>query len=180
MTPPPELRALAVEVHGDDMSSWTCLKENASSTVWQTGALVIKHHRHPRAFAQELRAYQEWLPQLDLPHARTPRLLAVDLDARALALTRLPGLHLSPGTSSMHTAAGRFARALHTLAVVDDDPIPLADAIGARLDAWHDRARGLLTPAERGALARLAAGRDAFVGVARVPCHRDFTPDNWL
>lgn len=248
MTAPPELRALASRALGvSDMFSWTCLKDHAQgAAVWlaQTpgASLVIKQHRHPRAFAHELRAYREWLPRLALARASAasgpraaddalpacaPALLAFDAPARALALTCAPGAKLpaaprdalardpdplsraTPSTSdlslatsahrdpdlsratpaspsdlslatSAHRAAGRFARALHALAVADDDPVPLADAISARLDAWHARAGDLLAPSERTALARLAARRDAFASCARVACHRDYTPDNWL
>ncbi|MCY1061327.1 aminoglycoside phosphotransferase family protein [Nannocystis sp. SCPEA4] len=182
------------------MFSWTCLKEHPkSATVWRAespaGALVLKQHRHPRPFAQELRAYRDWLPRLDLRRApdsppvahapaRVPQLLAFDAGARALALTVAPGERLSLGPSelvlSAHAAAGRFARALHSLPIADDDPLRLRDAVSARLDEWHARAAGLLSPSERDALQRLAGRRDAFAGVRRVPCHRDFTPDNWL
>lgn len=193
----PELRALASRVFegvSEGMFFWTCLKEHPkSATVWRAespaGALVLKQHRHPRPFAQELRAYRDWLPRLDVTRtldspARVPRLLAFDAAARALALTVAPGERLSLGPSelvlSAHAAAGRFARALHSLPIADDDPLPLGDAVSARLDEWHARAAGLLSPSERDALQRLAGRRDAFAGVRRVPCHRDFTPDNWL
>ncbi|WAS94387.1 aminoglycoside phosphotransferase family protein [Nannocystis punicea] len=117
---------------------------------------------------------------------RVPALLACDPAARVLALTAAPGERLSLGTHDpalapvAHAAAGRFLRALHELPVADDDPMPLVDAVAARLAEWHARARGLLSPGERDGLQRLAARRDAFAGVRRVPCHRDFTPDNWL
>ncbi|MBZ5707966.1 phosphotransferase family protein [Nannocystis pusilla] len=194
----PELRALAsraLDGVPEDMFSWTCLKERSkSATVWRaessSGALVLKQHRHPRPFAQELRAYRDWLPRLDAtrtadsPATRVARLLAFDAAARALALTAAPGERLSLGPSelvlSAHAAAGRFARALHSLPVADDDPLPLRDGVSARLDEWHARAAGLLSPSERDALQRLSDRRDAFAGVRRVPCHRDFTPDNWL
>ncbi|MFY0536621.1 aminoglycoside phosphotransferase family protein [Nannocystis pusilla] len=287
------------------MLSWTCLKNHPqSAAIWHvaapTGALVLKQHRHPRPFQQELRAYHEWLPALALagpssasplegeklsvgtsgsaaepplgtsgsardlplgahsstselplktsshthlmslgtsnstsilsletsspssglslgpssptsalpletsspanspspqlyvpepvgqPRIRVPALLACDLSTRTLALSASPGERLSLGTHApalvpaAHAAAGRFLRALHELPVADDDLMPLVDAVAARQSEWHARARDLLTPAERDALQRLAARRDAFAGVRRVPCHRDFTPDNWL
>nr|WP_276603933.1 phosphotransferase [Nannocystis pusilla] len=115
-----------------------------------------------------------------------PALLACDLAHHTLALTVAPGERLSLGTHDpalapvAHAAAGRLLRALHDIPVADDDPLPLVDAVAARQSEWHARARDLLTPAERDALQRLAARRDAFAGVRRVPCHRDFTPDNWL
>lgn len=208
---PPELRALAsqcLERHvPESMLSWTCLQNHPhGAAIWRVaapaGALVLKQHRHPRPFQQELRAYREWLPalalagpssasplatgdKLPLGTSYAPTLLACDLSTRTLALSAAPGERLSLGThgpalAPAHAAAGRFLRALHELPVADDDPMPLVDAVAARQREWHARARDLLTPGERDALQRLAARRDAFAGVRRVPCHRDFTPDNWL
>ena len=212
----PELRALASRAfnYGDNnedvpesLLSWTCLHDHPrSAALWRVtapaGALVLKQHRNPRPFQQELRAYCEWLPALGGPAStgplspwthdtdrlriHVPALLACDLANCSLALTFAPGERLSLGTHApaldpaAHAAAGRFLRALHELPVADDDPMPLVDAVAARQREWHARARDLLTPAERDALQRLAARRDAFAGVRRVPCHRDFTPDNWL
>ncbi|PCC71410.1 Ser/Thr protein kinase RdoA involved in Cpx stress response, MazF antagonist [Nannocystis exedens] len=197
----PELRALASRVLEDvpeSMLFWTCLQSHPQgAAIWRVtapaGALVLKQHRHPRPFSQELRAYREWLPALARAPLEVgplrldvPALLACDPPTRTLALTAAPGERLSLGTHdpalvpAAHAAAGRFLRALHELPVADDDPLPLVDAVAARQDEWHARARDLLTPAERDALQRLAARRDAFAGARRVPCHRDFTPDNWL
>lgn len=144
---------------------------------------MIKAHAHPRGFAQELRAYREWLPRLS---PATPALLATDAPTRLLALSVAPGERLSEGTWSAaterdaHAAAGRFARALHDLNVDDDDPMPLHAAVRARLARALADAAPLLTPGERDGLGALARDADAFVGARRVPCHRDFTPDNWM
>ncbi|MFZ6180120.1 phosphotransferase [Nannocystis pusilla] len=309
---PPELRALASQLLllkkeedvPESLLSWTCLKSHPhSAEIWHVaapaGALVLKQHRHPRPFQQELRAYREWLPALTGPSSanllalgvtlslgtsscaaepppettasardqppgtlrstgalplgtssltselslgtsrltgelspatssltgelslgpssltselslatsssaralppqprrsapvgqlcvHVPALLACELAHHTLALTVAPGERLSLGTHDpalapvAHLAAGRLLRALHEIPVADDDPMPLVDAVAARQSEWHARARDLLTPSERDALQRLAARRDAFAGVRRVPCHRDFTPDNWL
>lgn len=143
------------------------------------------------------------------PAFATPTLRGVDLADRILALSLAPGARLSSGTHdpaterglapppaprarlssgthdldaerTAHAAAGRFARALHDLPAADDDPVPLLDAVRARLARALDQAAPLLTPAERAALATHTAKLDAFAGAARTPCHRDFTPDNWL
>lgn len=276
----PELRALASAIFSndgvpEDMLAWACLKEHpTSATVWRVAApgraVIVKQHRHPRSFAQELQAYRDWLPRLSGPiqpareardmhgaldspsvvptggalglvpdaqarpaeapgshmsrgtsastagrdartppaardsdmspgtsslsvpsgapavHARVPALLGFDGSARALVLTCVRGERMSLGTydldvtTSAHAAVGRLIRALHELPVDDGDPLPLLDAVTARLDAWHDRAGDVLTPAERDGLRRLASRREAFAAARRVPCHRDFTPDNWL
>jgi hypothetical protein len=180
-SPPPAVLALAARVL-PDASAWTCLKDQPHA-VWRatgpSGAAVFKRHAHARAFAQELTAYRDVLPRL----AGAPKWLGADPDT--LALSSAPGDRLSSGThdpqreQAAHTAAGRFARALHDLPVPDDDPLPLADAIERRFAAWEDRSAGLLTADERTSLRRLAAAVDAFTA-PRVFCHRDFTPDNWL
>lgn len=169
--------------------SWTRLKPaGPGPAVWlaraATSAVVLKAHAHPRAFSQELHAYEAWLPRLGL--AATPRLLGVDLDARLLALSLAPGDRMSQETQDTpterrtHAAAGSFARALHGLEVADPDPVPLLDAVRARLARALDTAAPLLTPAERDGLAARARAVDAFAGARRVPCHRDFTPENWM
>lgn len=123
---------------------------------------------------------------VERPAFTTPALRGVDLADRVLALSLAPGARLSSGTHDLaaertaHAAAGRFARALHDLPAGDDDPVPLLDAVRARLARALDQAAPLLTLPERAALATLAARLDAFAGAARAPCHRDFTPDNWL
>mgnify|MGYP002777679782 CR=1 FL=1 len=220
-SPAPPIARLAARALAGDLFSWTCLKSHPGEhAVWRadgpSGSIVLKEHRHPRSFPQELRAYQDWLPRLEealrraegprdpvpaapagppidldaAPLARipvaTPALLAVDVAARVLALSLAPGARLSPETCEptlerrAHAAAGRFARALHGLAVRDDDPVALVDALRARLARADDQAASLLTASERAGLAKLARDVDAFAGVPRVPCHRDFTPDNWL
>lgn len=199
MPPAPPVAALAARALAADPGqlSWTCLKgQPGEHAVWRAdgpaAALVLKAHRHGRSFPQELRAYQDWLPRLraregDDPSApTTPALRGVDLADRVLALSLAPGARLSSGTHDLaaertaHAAAGRFARALHDLPAGDDDPVPLLDAVRARLARALDQAAPLLTLPERAALATLAARLDAFAGAPRTPCHRDFTPDNWL
>ncbi len=75
--------------------------------------------------------------------------------------------------------AGAWLRALHALEGPFDDPLTLADAIGRRRDAWLERAQGLLTEETRVKL-RQAIEPEAFSGLERTACHRDFTPANWL
>lgn len=180
--PEPALVALAADLlaAAPERLAWTCLKERPS-TVWRVrgpeGSLIFKRHAHPRAYAQEREALETWAPRL--PAGSAPTLRGRDDGARLLALSDLPGVP-APDVLAAHTGAARFARALHDLEVPDPDPVPLVAAIAARRSAWDERAATLLTPAARAGLQRLARGIDAFAGVRRVPCHRDFTPDNWL
>ena len=74
-------------------------------------------------------------------------------------------------------------RALHTLSFEDDDPLGLPEAYAQRGSAWLGRAAGLLEPRlvawvgeqVEGAVVLLAQLR-----AVRVPCHRDYSPRNWL
>jgi len=76
-------------------------------------------------------------------------------------------------------AAGAWLQRLHRLPPVDDDPLPLEEAVRARLEGWSRRAAGRLAPETlRWASARV--GDADLAGVRRVPCHRDIVPRNWL
>ena len=81
----------------------------------------------------------------------------------------------------VHRLAGAFLRELHDLPFTDDDPLPLSDAFSMRLDAWSLRAAGLLP---RTIISNaVSAAREVLpqlTHMTRVPCHRDFTPRNWL
>lgn len=180
--PEPALVALAADLlaAAPERLAWTCLKEHPSA-VWRVcgpdDSLVLKRHAHARAYAQEREALLAWAPRL--PAGTVPTLRGRDDGARLLALADLPGVP-APNAHAAHAGAGGFARALHDLDAPDPDPVPLVAAISARLRAWDERAASLLTPAARAGLHLLTRGLDAFAGVRRVACHRDFTPDNWL
>jgi Ser/Thr protein kinase RdoA (MazF antagonist) len=79
----------------------------------------------------------------------------------------------------VHERAGALLRRIHALPVVDDDDVPIADALALRVDRWASRARGLVSD---DAIARVQASVDptAFADARRVQCHRDFTPSNWI
>ena len=161
--------------------------------VWQVSGpgredgVIVKQFAGERAFAQERRAYERWLPQL---REETAALLAVHpAPVRALVLRRVPGEPLAraavtPGLErAAHKRAGYFLRALHGVGERDDDPLPLGEAVQRRCAAWLARVRPALAPGEHAQLqARVRPADDPglFAGARRVPCHRDFTPGNWL
>jgi len=165
--------------------------EHAESRVWELLSedgrrAFLKVHRQPRKFRQELRAYREWLPQLP---KLVPELIAVHEAPYALLLSAVPGTlaersALTPEEErALHRQAGAFLRRLHDLPFEDRDPVPLAEAFRRRTEAWSERARGVVEDDLIGwvkgqveeAVRMVAAG--AFT---RVPCHRDYTPRNWL
>ena len=142
-------------------------------------AWVVKQHRAHRGFVQERDALRGWVPSGELGGAWVPRVRASNVELRAILLNRLPGSPVtSPADLDVHRAAGRFLAALHGLERPDPDRVPLADAIMRRLEGWRRRAR---LSAGESAIVDAHAPRPAwFEGVPRVPCHRDFSPRNWL
>jgi aminoglycoside phosphotransferase (APT) family kinase protein len=168
-----------------------------SSRVWEVRladgeVCFLREHTQIRKFRQELRAYQDWLGRLV---GSVPRLLGStggetpqtdSAQPLALLTTRSPGdvvatMELSPHEEGeAFEQAGRFLRALHDLEVGDCDPVGLDEALRQRLESWCQRGTGILTPDERDwALQRFGDGQ-AFRGLSRVVCHRDFQPGNWM
>lgn len=138
--------------------------------------IILKQHAHARGFTQELTALRRVAALAD----RVPTLLAHDERLRAIAMTELPGhdaITQSPTPAIWH-AAGSLRAAFDRLAIDDDDPIPLADAIAARRDRGLARAAQWLD-ADTLARARAAITPDAFMHRTRRFAHRDFGPHNW-
>lgn len=75
--------------------------------------------------------------------------------------------------------AGSWLQRLHTLAYIDRDPLPLEGALRQRLRHAAQRAAAVV-PARTVAwvVAKVAAAD--LQPLQRVPCHRDYTPRNWL
>ena len=148
------------------------------------GSVLVKTFTSDRPYRQELRAYTEWRPHLP---EQTAELLAADDESRALVFTFVEGAAPLTDTLSRqaectaHWHAGRFLRALHDIPLPDPDPLPLADAIIKRYEAWRSRVTPHLAPAELTALTALAPTIPRlFADATRVWTHRDFTPRNWL
>ena len=150
-----------------------------------TRAIVIKCFDSPRLFEQEQHALAAWLAgRQELGGARVPELLVADASLRSVVCTRLlgaspSGLELGE-LDLVHRAAGRCLAALHRQPAVDADPLPLAAALTRRHRAWSRACADALNARERELVLDLAPSTALFEGARRVPCHRDFTPDNWL
>lgn len=140
---------------------------------------VVKHYRSSRAFAQERRALSQWFGARErVGGARVPKLIAAAPELRVLIVDHLPGAAADEGAADVHRAAGRFLAALHQLECIDDDPLPLGEAIARRTHAWLRRAP--LEPEQLRIVAQHGPRPELFAGARRVPCHRDFAPRNWL
>ena len=162
--------------------------------VWQVSgvdartSVVVKQFRNERAFTQERDAYTRWLTHL--PEETAALVAVLPAPVRAVVLRRLPGEPLVTGRvregveRAAHRRAGAFLRALHALPEPDRDPLPLREAVQQRYAAWLARVSPRLTEADAGQLRGLGEalrGTPRLFGRARrVPCHRDFTPSNWL
>jgi Ser/Thr protein kinase RdoA (MazF antagonist) len=153
--------------------------------VWRVsgrrGRVFLKRHPSGRGYAQERTALSGWAAAL-APSA--PHVLAFDDRTRALVLTALPGRRASETVEedelvAVHRAAGAWLARLHALDVGERDAMGLDEAVARRIDAALAEAPGPL-PVERAYVERARARAGTFSGVVRVPCHRDFSPDNWL
>ncbi|MCA9572714.1 MAG: phosphotransferase, partial [Myxococcales bacterium] len=148
--------------------------DHAESDVWRvSGDLVVyvKRHRTREKLAREHRAYRDWMP---LHPGRHPRLL--EATDTLLVISEVAGEPVQDASPDVHRQAGRWIRALHDLPFEDADSLPLAHAM-ARRAAWLDRAAHLVHPT---AIARARGTLGLFDGTVRVPCHRDYSPRNWL
>lgn len=181
------LRALErwVEQRLGPTGPWVRLDARRGSTTvfGLTGAdgreCVLKQYRSMRAFEQERRALSVWFAEVErVGEARVPRLIGDAPKLAALLVERLPGSTAQQPAANVHRAAGRFLAALHQLAVLDDDPLPLADALLRRTRSWLRRAD--LDPEQARIVAQHGPRSDLFATARRVPCHRDFAPRNWL
>lgn len=176
---PPAL--LAYVIHHLGKPTRTQSLPATTANVWRIELatrepIILKQHTRGRGFTQELTALQTITPLAD----RVPQLLAADEPLRALAITPLPGEDAitHPPTPAIWRAAGELRAAFDRLAIADDDPIPLHDAIAARRDHWLARAARWLD-ADTLAQARTAIDPTAFTHRTRSFCHRDFGPHNW-
>lgn len=181
----PELRA-RVEgwlgpVTAVEDRSWAHGVTRVYRVATASGTAFVKVHSQLRKFDQERRAYEEWVPALAASGVLVAEVLGADPALRALALTDLGGVAPDPADPRVHAQAGAALAALHGLPFVDADPMPVREAVLARTARWAGEARGLL-PAEVVArvTAEVAASSASFDGGRRVPCHRDFSPRNWM
>ena len=138
----------------------------------------VKTCRAGRAFEQERRAYVEVAPKLRALGIVTPELLDVDVPKLTLTLSVLSG---EPATMQspewVFASAGRALSAMHGLACTDEDAVPLRDALLLRAEAWARRA------SQAGVVGMpdvVRAIERSPLGGARVWCHRDFQPQNWV
>ncbi len=161
-----------------------CLRDAAGNS-W-----FVKHHRDRARYRAELTAYRAWVPAL---RDAAPRLRAFDDELPAMILSAVPGEAApwpAPEASGaladlaaerrLHRAAGQILRTLHDAA--PPEPWPGCTTVKmAEFDRLTLATAGLLTPRDvERAGAEIAALANIRAAPARVPCHHDYTPRNWV
>jgi len=173
--------------HAHTYAPWG--QDHGQADVWRVQAedgRVIAFLKRPYTdghFDRELAAYERWTPYLA---GRTPTLLGVmEGDRKTLLLSAASG-ELAESVRfnddqwcELHRQAGALAARLHGLPHIDLDPMPLDEAMDRRMSAWLKRAG---TCFDAGTIAKISEAFDpgAFKHFARVPCHRDYSPRNWV
>jgi Ser/Thr protein kinase RdoA (MazF antagonist) len=168
---------------GHRMSSVLRIRD-ASGASW-----FLKCHGAQARYRAELAAYREWVPALQ---DAAPRLRAFDDSLQAVILSVAPGEAapwpaadgFSPGTDrgaerDLHRSAGKVLRRLH-----DAQPaLPWPEFAAVKIqqfDRLEPAAAGLLRRCELDRVGKEIAALDGMPAPARVPCHHDYTPRNWL
>lgn len=143
-----------------------------------SGEAMLKQYAEHRKLEQERRAYREWTEGLGESVARW----IDDSDALCLGLMTRLEIHPSPSLTGteLHRRAGALLARFHGQPFEDRDAMDLGEAIALRAAQWRARAAGILSTHDLAwADERLGDLRD-FASFRRVPCHRDYTPRNWL
>jgi Ser/Thr protein kinase RdoA (MazF antagonist) len=149
-----------------------------------------KRHRERDRHEAEVTAYRQWVPALG---GHAPRLHAADHSRSAIIVSAIPGEPVPwpaadlcalpdtdhPAEQGLHREAGALLRRFH-----DAQPlVPWDDWAAAKIaefDSLMPMASQLLGKRN---LALARAQVEALSGLpcpGQVPCHRDYTPRNWL
>jgi len=153
-------------------------------------AWFVKQHRDRDRYDAEVTAYREWVPALG---DRAPRLHSYDHGLRAIVISVVPGTPApwpppeAPAAdrqrgpeAAIHRQAGAILRRLHGARA----PLPRPDIGAAKtheLDGLIAEAGpGLLADTELGFVRAQVHALNAIGSATMVPCHRDYTPRNWL
>lgn len=143
-----------------------------AGTTW-----FVKQHRHDEFYESEKTAYARWVPALD---DRAPDLRESNDDLRILVLSALPrDTETTWHDDDVRRDAGAVLRHLHDtedLGVCED----LAAEKETELEQWLTRGPGLLESREVDFARSALRAMPASVRPERVPCHRDYTPRNWV
>jgi Ser/Thr protein kinase RdoA (MazF antagonist) len=159
-----------------------CSWDHGVSDVWDCRTtdgrhVFVKSCRDK--YDQEVHAYRTWAPQLG---DRCPRLLAADDQLGVLVLTAVKGTLAERVEldADVFVQAGRWLSGLHSLALDVGEPTAPDDLV-ERAERWDRRAESVVDHEDRRwMMARVHEVVALLPNVRRVPCHRDYTPRNWV
>jgi hypothetical protein len=147
-------------------------------------AVYVKVHAEPYLFQRHTQAYERWVPHLP---CRTPELLFADESLLLFVFAELPGAPLENVALPLelelqaYETGGRVASAFHELpASPDEQPDDPGEGAVQRMRDLIERADGLLSDDMLKWVDSVGTDHSAFANERLVPCHRDFSPRNWL
>jgi hypothetical protein len=151
---------------------------------------ILKQHRDRERYQAEVTAYRQWVPAMG---DRAPQVRAHDDGLQAILITAVPGRLApwpGPPDSGPSQADGVAERAVQRDAGValrllhgaqPSLPWPgLGAAKLAEFDGLAGPASGLLSSRELRIARSEVAALTGVTGACLVPCHRDYTPRNWI
>lgn len=188
LQPPGELAAFAARILGEGLTFEHRGWDLKVSKVWRVTATdgracYLKQHEEEKLYRQDVRASTEWVPLLP---ALAPRLIASNAGLMAALFTEVRGRVMSEVTLAeadqreAYRRAGMFAQELHSLPV-DVHRVPdVAAQMRSRMVRMCEAARGLVDDGTLTWAVEVLGDGAVFEGDRMVPCHRDYSPRNWL
>jgi Ser/Thr protein kinase RdoA (MazF antagonist) len=144
---------------------------DGSGTTW-----FVKQHRGDEWYRPERDAYLRWAPSLG---DRAPRLVANNDEHRFLLLSALRRDGTDWRNDAVRRDAGAVLRRLHDAEAFGSYG-DLAGDKPAELEVWARRGAGLLNRHELDVAFSAVRALEGLPAPERVPCHRDYTPRNWV
>jgi hypothetical protein len=147
-------------------------------------AVYVKVHAEPYLYQRHTRAYERWVPHLPCP---TPEMLLSEESLLLMVFAELPGVPLENASLPLeleleaYETAGRVARVFHELpASPEEQPGDPGESAAQRMRDMIEAADGLLSNETLKWAESVGTDARAFAGEQFVPCHRDYSPRNWL
>jgi hypothetical protein len=179
--PPGDVLEFAMRTLGGFELVRDCSWDHRMSSVLQLRdadgrSWFLKRHRDRERYDTELHAYREWVPALA---DRAPALHAFDDSLGAIIMSGLPAESAVHADQSVQRQAGTLLRQFH------EAQAPVAcDGFGSVKARELDRMVPLIMHLVSGHELQSARSAVAALGdvpsPGLVPCHRDYTPRNWL
>jgi hypothetical protein len=186
----PEPAAEAVRRHfGRDLEFWFAGWPHGQSLMWKAAgdggpALYVKVHAEPYLYERHVAAFRDWVPQLP---CSTPEVLFEDQEHLLMVFAELDGVPLETASVSRETeleayrVAGRVAKAFHHIELNESEEAwSAANAARNRMERYIAMSDGKLCPELLAWTKTVLPETELFRGERRVPCHRDYSPRNWL